>query len=91
MRSTRLMVPEAGVEPARNHFQRFLRPQRLPFRHSGTIYLIIYYLPSYVKNIVRIFSFFGMAHAISKQLYLGHNYLCDLNLQDTHCHVYGVL
>ncbi len=31
----RTMVPETGLEPVRGFPQRFLRPQRLPFRHSG--------------------------------------------------------
>ena len=30
-----MLVPEAGLEPARTCVQGFLRPQRLPFRHSG--------------------------------------------------------
>lgn len=30
-----MLVPEAGLEPARGYPQGFLRPQRLPFRHSG--------------------------------------------------------
>jgi hypothetical protein len=30
-----MLVPKAGLEPARGCPQRFLRPQRLPFRHSG--------------------------------------------------------
>ena len=29
------MVPEAGLEPALPCDKRFLRPPRLPFRHSG--------------------------------------------------------
>lgn len=28
-------VPEVGLEPTRGRPQRFLRPPRLPFRHSG--------------------------------------------------------
>ena|GEM_PF-2448677 len=28
-------VPEVGLEPTRGYPQRFLRPPRLPFRHSG--------------------------------------------------------
>ncbi len=31
-----MLVPEAGLEPARSFPQGFLRPQRLPFRHSGS-------------------------------------------------------
>ena len=31
------MVPRAGVEPARPFGQRILSPQRLPFRHPGTL------------------------------------------------------
>ena len=31
-----LLVPRAGVEPARPFGQRILSPQRLPFRHPGT-------------------------------------------------------
>ena len=30
-----VMVPRAGVEPARPYGQRILSPQRLPFRHPG--------------------------------------------------------
>ena len=30
-----VMVPRAGVEPARPFGQRILSPQRLPFRHPG--------------------------------------------------------
>ena len=30
-----LVVPRAGVEPARPFGQRILSPQRLPFRHPG--------------------------------------------------------
>ena len=32
-----LMVPRAGVEPARPFGQRILSPQRLPFRHPGML------------------------------------------------------
>ena len=32
------MVPRAGVEPARPFGQRILSPQRLPFRHPGTVW-----------------------------------------------------
>jgi hypothetical protein len=32
-----LLVPRAGVEPARPFGQRILSPQRLPFRHPGTL------------------------------------------------------
>ncbi len=31
------VVPRAGVEPARPYGQRILSPQRLPFRHPGTL------------------------------------------------------
>ena len=31
-----VVVPRAGVEPARPYGQRILSPQRLPFRHPGT-------------------------------------------------------
>jgi hypothetical protein len=31
-----VVVPRAGVEPARPFGQRILSPQRLPFRHPGT-------------------------------------------------------
>ena len=31
------MVPEVGLEPTRHCWQRILSPQRLPFRHSGTL------------------------------------------------------
>ena len=31
----KVMVPRAGVEPARPFGQRILSPQRLPFRHPG--------------------------------------------------------
>ena len=29
------MVPMAGLEPARYHYQRILSPPRLPFHHTG--------------------------------------------------------
>ena len=32
-----LLVPRAGVEPARPFGQRILSPQRLPFRHPGML------------------------------------------------------
>src|SRR6476660_9470514 len=32
-----VMVPRAGVEPARPYGQRILSPQRLPFRHPGIV------------------------------------------------------
>lgn len=32
---TRLMVPKAGLEPARYRYPRILSPVRLPFRHLG--------------------------------------------------------
>src|SRR6185436_249517 len=32
-----VMVPRAGVEPARPFGQRILSPQRLPFRHPGIL------------------------------------------------------
>lgn len=34
-----LVVPEAGLEPARSCPLRILSPVRLPFRHSGNIQL----------------------------------------------------
>ncbi len=36
-----MLVPKTGLEPVRGYPQRFLRPQRLPFRHSGVIGPII--------------------------------------------------
>lgn len=36
-----ILVPKTGLEPVRGYPQRFLRPQRLPFRHSGVIGPII--------------------------------------------------
>ena len=33
----KVMVPRAGVEPARPFGQRILSPQRLPFRHPGIL------------------------------------------------------
>ena len=33
----KVMVPRAGVEPARPFGQRILSPQRLPFRHPGML------------------------------------------------------
>ncbi len=32
-----MVVPRAGVEPARPFGQRILSPQRLPFRHPGIV------------------------------------------------------
>ena len=32
-----IMVPEAGLEPARTHVQWILSPSRLPFHHSGRL------------------------------------------------------
>ena len=40
-----LVVPRAGVEPARPFGQRILSPQRLPFRHPGMLSVILI-LPS---------------------------------------------
>ena len=37
----RYLVPGAGLEPARACAQRILSPLRLPFRHPGTIFIII--------------------------------------------------
>lgn len=34
---TRVLVPEAGLEPARYFYPRILSPVRLPFRHSGLV------------------------------------------------------
>ena len=31
-----ILVPETGLEPVRGCPHRFLRPKRLPFRHSGS-------------------------------------------------------
>src|SRR5690606_23799996 len=31
-----MVVPEAGLEPARHRWQRILNPSCLPFHHSGT-------------------------------------------------------
>ena len=33
------MVPRAGVEPAPPFGERILSPQRLPFRHPGTVFV----------------------------------------------------
>ena len=33
----KVVVPRAGVEPARPFGQRILSPQRLPFRHPGML------------------------------------------------------
>jgi hypothetical protein len=35
--SPKPLVPLAGLEPARYCYQRILSPQRLPFRHKGTL------------------------------------------------------
>ena len=40
-RPERRMVPKVGFEPTRGRPQRFLRPPRLPFRHSGVMCEII--------------------------------------------------
>ncbi len=35
-----MLVPETGLEPVRGCPHRFLRPKRLPFRHSGFAYIL---------------------------------------------------
>ena len=42
-----LLVPKAGLEPARCCQQRILSPSRLPFHHTGK--LLIYYTPLFQK------------------------------------------
>lgn len=36
-----MLVPETGFEPVRGCPHRFLRPKRLPFRHSGVTLLYL--------------------------------------------------
>ena len=43
-------IPAVGIEPTRGYPQRILSPQRLPFRHAGTVLIVIF--PSARCNIL---------------------------------------
>ena len=58
-----VMVPRAGVEPARPYGQRILSPQRLPFRHPGTrVKIPCERDADQTGNIVALFQFMQSRH-----------------------------